>query len=147
MPSLQSLSMRLKAVTSTSKITKAMKMVAASKLGRAQKKLDAARPFAAGAAKTMGPILTPGEDYTFSSEMLFAVSSDKGLCGGINSRVVKEVKTRLEQAPEDAKPEVRHRCLPPIPHTRHCDPLLCPPCPSTSRVVFLTLAALSCPAP
>lgn len=98
MPSLQSLSMRLKAVTSTAKITKAMKMVAASKLGRAQKKLDMARPFAAGIQSVMGPVLAPTEDDTIESELIFAISSDKGLCGGINSRVVKELKLQLDAA-------------------------------------------------
>lgn len=96
--------MRLKAVTSTAKITKAMKMVAASKLGRAQKKMDAARPFAASTQKVMGSVLAPGEDDTSTTELIFAVSSDKGLCGGINSRVVKDLKLRLDSAPEDSKP-------------------------------------------
>lgn len=93
MPSLKTLASRLKSVTSTSKITKAMKMVAASKLRGAETKMRAARPFAASINGLMSQYLEPKEEDTPETKALMAISSDKGLCGGINSRVVKEIKS------------------------------------------------------
>jgi len=87
------LSMRIKSTTSTAKITKAMKMVAAAKLKGAERMMLAARPFAASIGGLMEPTLSPKEDdEPPETSLLLAISSDKGLCGGINSRVVKEVK-------------------------------------------------------
>ena len=105
MPSLKSLSQRLKSVTSTAKITKAMKMVAASKLRGAETKMKAARPFASSINGLMSEYLAPKEDdeaYAPESAALMAISSDKGLCGGINSRVVKEVKRIFDEPAEGA---------------------------------------------
>jgi len=106
MPSLKSLSLRLRSVTSTAKITKAMKMVAASKLRSAETKMRAARPFASSINDLMGSYLAPKEEDTPESKALVAVSSDKGLCGGINSRVTKAVKLIY-----DAEPEVEPKLL------------------------------------
>eukprot|EP00965_Chrysotila_dentata_P124940 4130123-Pleurochrysis_carterae.AAC.1 len=92
MPSVKDIAKRLKGVTSTAKITKAMKMVAASKLRSAEHIMNAARPFAASVQDLMLPHLAPKEEEKFASRVVLAISSDKGLCGGINSRVVKEVK-------------------------------------------------------
>jgi len=100
MPSIKDIGKRLKGVTSTSKITKAMKLVAASKLRQAESKMLAARPFAASMQELMLEHLTPKEDDTISNSIMLAVSSDKGLCGGINSRVVKQVKLHLAAQPE-----------------------------------------------
>ena len=102
---LQVLAMRIKSTKSTSKITKAMKMVAAAKLKGAERMMMAARPFADGIGSVMSPVLSrKDDDEVPATSMLFAISSDKGLCGGINSRVVKEVKLTigpktLEEAP------------------------------------------------
>jgi len=91
--SLKQLSMRIKSTTSTAKITKAMKMVAAAKLKGAERMMLAARPFASSIGGLMEPVLAPKEDEEApESTLLLAITSDKGLCGGINSRVVKEVK-------------------------------------------------------
>jgi len=91
--SLKMLSMRIKSTTSTAKITKAMKMVAAAKLKGAERSMLAARPFASAIGGLMEPVLaSKEEDEAPESSLLLAISSDKGLCGGINSRVVKEVK-------------------------------------------------------
>lgn len=91
--SLKQLSMRIKSTTSTAKITKAMKMVAAAKLKGAERMMLAARPFASQIGSLMQPVLSPKEgDEPPETTVLLAISSDKGLCGGINSRVVKEVK-------------------------------------------------------
>jgi len=101
MPSLQALSQRLKAVTSTARLTKTMKVVASVKLKVAQRKMDQGRPFASSISSIMGPVLTPDDDFKAETPLLMAVSTDKGLCGGINSRVVKEVKLTIAGA-EDA---------------------------------------------
>jgi len=95
MPSVKDLGKRLKGVTSTSKITKAMKMVAASKLRHAESAMVKARPFSASVRGLMGDLLTPTEEDTSETSVLLAISSDKGLCGGINSRIAKEVKLTL----------------------------------------------------
>mmetsp|Transcript_19924 Transcript_19924/g.59060 ORF Transcript_19924/g.59060 Transcript_19924/m.59060 type:complete len:277 (+) Transcript_19924:71-901(+) len=97
MPSVKDLGKRLKSVTSTSKITKAMKMVAASKLKKAETDMAKARPFAASVQSLMMPhIGVKEEDETPSTVLALAISSDKGLCGGVNSKMAKEVKLGME---------------------------------------------------
>lgn len=97
--SLKQLSMRIKSTKSTAKITKAMKMVAAAKLKGAERMMLAARPFATSIGSLMDPHLSPSEeDEKPESALLLAISSDKGLCGGINARVVKEVKQQIADA-------------------------------------------------
>jgi len=92
MPSVKELAKRLKGVTSTAKITKAMKMVAASGLRKAEITMNAARPFAVSVNELMMPHLSLKEDDKIESTVTLAISSDKGLCGGINARVVKACK-------------------------------------------------------
>jgi len=102
MPSLQSMRQRLKAVTSTARLTKTMKVVASVKLKVAQRKLDEGRPFATSISSLMDSHLTPGEDFKAATPMLAPITTDKGLCGGINSRIIKEVKLSLDAIPADA---------------------------------------------
>ena len=109
MPNLKDLKTRINSVTSTQKITSAMKMVAAAKLRRAQDAAEAGRPY----AKRMQAIiasLASKADRGSSSELLVGrssvkthllviVSADKGLCGGFNgsvSRLAKQEMDRLE---------------------------------------------------
>jgi F-type H+-transporting ATPase subunit gamma len=93
---------RIRAVKSTQQITKAMKMVAASKLRRAQERILATRPFAREARRvlesiasrvdqTKHPLLErrPGADG--GATMLVVVTADRGLCGSFNTNVVKAV--------------------------------------------------------
>ena len=102
MPSLIDMRRRIRAVKSTQQITKAMKMVAASKLRRAQERILATRPFAREARRvlesiasrvdqTKHPLLErrPGADG--GATMLVVVTSDRGLCGSFNTNVVKAV--------------------------------------------------------
>jgi len=101
-PSLIDMRRRIRAVKSTQQITKAMKMVAASKLRRAQERILATRPFAREARRvlesiasrvdqTKHPLLErrPGADG--GATMLVVVTSDRGLCGSFNTNVVKAV--------------------------------------------------------
>jgi F-type H+-transporting ATPase subunit gamma len=96
MPSVKDLGKRLKSVTSTSKITKAMKMVAASKLRHAETAMLKARPFAASVSNLMMEHISVAEEDVLEKPTMIAVSSDKGLCGGINSKVVKQIKIMLD---------------------------------------------------
>lgn len=110
MPSLIDMRRRIRAVKSTQQITKAMKMVAASKLRRAQERVVATRPFANQARKVLAsiaarvgdsahPLLTrrPGSDT--GSTLIIAISADRGLCGSFNTNVIKAVSAMLRDNP------------------------------------------------
>jgi F-type H+-transporting ATPase subunit gamma len=106
MPSLKDLKVRIGSVKSTQKITSAMKMVAASKLRRAQEAAEAARPY----AEAMGRVITSlaanividsdsptllvgtGQDRRI---VLVVITSDRGLCGAFNANVVRETRNRI----------------------------------------------------
>lgn len=96
MPNLQDIRRRIGSVKSTQKITRAMKMVAASKLRRAQEAIVSARPYAynmrdltnrlaARADRDSHPLLNVGSGDAVG---LIVVSSDRGLCGGFNANIV-----------------------------------------------------------
>ena len=102
MPSLIDLRRRVRAVKNTQQITKAMKMVAASKLRRAQEKITNARPYAvqmqhvlAGLAgrvdSSIHPLLTARPVSESSRTLIIAVTADKGLCGSFNTNSIKAV--------------------------------------------------------
>lgn len=105
--SLKQLAMRIRSTTSTAKITKAMKMVAAAKLKTAERNLLAAKSFTSSFSPLFDPVLTPdpeAADYEPpESTLALALSSDKGLCGGINSRVVKAMKITCDSAEASGK--------------------------------------------
>jgi F-type H+-transporting ATPase subunit gamma len=117
MPSLKALRVRINSVKSTQKITSAMKMVAASKLRRAQSQAEAARPYAermermlgALAASVQGSPTAPqllagtGADKTY---LLIAVTADRGLAGAFNTnvgRVTRQLARRLESEGKTVK--------------------------------------------
>jgi F-type H+-transporting ATPase subunit gamma len=100
MPSLIDLRRRIRAVKNTQQITKAMKMVAASKLRRAQERIMSARPYAVQMQRVLGsvasrvdqsihPLLTAREPGPESRTLLIIVTADKGLCGSFNTNVIK----------------------------------------------------------
>ena len=100
MPSLIDLRRRVRAVKNTQQITKAMKMVAASKLRRAQERITNARPYAvqmqhvlAGLAgrvdSSIHPLLTVREISPSSRTLIISVTGDKGLCGSFNTNAIK----------------------------------------------------------
>jgi F-type H+-transporting ATPase subunit gamma len=104
MPSLKEVKNRISSVSSTQQITKAMKMVAAAKLRRAQDNIIQLRPYAqklngilqnltAGEQEHVHPLAVQKHEERI---LLVAISSDKGLCGAFNSNVFKAV-TRLLQ--------------------------------------------------
>jgi F-type H+-transporting ATPase subunit gamma len=102
MPSLQALSQRLRSVTSTARLTKTMKVVASVKLKVAQRTMEAARPFGASTS-VLADVLTPGEeDEAPESKLIVPITSDRGLCGGVNSYIIKDVKKFHAENPENA---------------------------------------------
>ncbi len=111
MANLKTLKTRIKSVKSTQKMTKAMKMVAASRLKKAKSAVESMRPFSdkieemiVSLASNVSvrsnlsekfPLLT-GRGKT-SSYLIVVISSDRGLCGGLNSATVKFAKNRFNQ--------------------------------------------------
>jgi len=100
MPSLIDLRRRIRSVKNTQQITKAMKMVAASKLRRAQERIMNGRPYAQQMERVLGsvasrvdaslhPLLTVRETGPNSKTLVIIVSGDKGLCGSFNTNVIK----------------------------------------------------------
>jgi len=100
MPSLIDLRRRVRAVKNTQQITKAMKMVAASKLRRAQERMTSARPFAAHMQRVLAslaarvdpsvhPLLDVRAPRPGSRTLVIVVTADKGLCGSFNTNVIK----------------------------------------------------------
>ena len=117
MPSLKDYRDRITSVKSTRKITSAMKMVAASKLKKAQLQAEASQPYASAMAEMLarvaaslpadfaGPKLLVGTGKD-QKHLIVAVSSDRGLCGGFNANVVRQVRREvalLEKAGKDVK--------------------------------------------
>ena len=112
MPNLKDLKLQIKSVKSTKKITTAMKMVAASKLRRAQERAESARPY----SSRMEEMLSSLASSSFSGEgviklltgtgrqdtyLVVTVTADRGLCGGFNSNInratVKYVRSLQDQ--------------------------------------------------
>jgi F-type H+-transporting ATPase subunit gamma len=106
MPSLLDMRRRIKSVKNTQQITKAMKMVAAAKLKRAQDRVTAARPF----AKKMSAVLAGlsgriGDDFSHpllnargdEKYLIVLVSADKGLAGAFNANVIKATQAFLNE--------------------------------------------------
>jgi F-type H+-transporting ATPase subunit gamma len=100
MPSLLDLRRRIRAVKSTQQITKAMKMISASKLRRAQARVIGARPFALQMQRVLNsvasrvdpsthPLLAEREPDSESKIVLVVITADKGLCGGFNTNTIK----------------------------------------------------------
>ena len=97
MPSLIDIRRRIRAVKSTQQITKAMKMVAASRLRKSQERIINARPFgretlrvlqdlASRTDPSLHPLLAEREEKTV---LVFVVTADKGLCGSFNTNIIK----------------------------------------------------------
>jgi F-type H+-transporting ATPase subunit gamma len=112
MPSLKSFRLRIRSVQSTQKITKAMKMVAAAKLRRAQEQAMAARPYAEAMDKVLaalgqsfkgtGPKLLAGTGSD-KVQLLIVATADRGLCGAFNSSIVREARRVIRQMLTDGK--------------------------------------------
>jgi len=109
MASLLDMRRRIKSVKNTQQITKAMKMVAAAKLKRAQDRVTAARPYALKMGEVLGglsakvsgefshPLLDARGDENY---LIVLVTADKGLCGGFNANLVKATANFLKENPD-----------------------------------------------
>jgi F-type H+-transporting ATPase subunit gamma len=111
MPSLIDLRRRIRAVKNTQQITKAMKMVAASKLRRAQERIVNARPYAVQMQRVLSsvaarvdpsihPLLNHRERRADSKTLVIVVTGDKGLCGSFNTNVIKGASAVIAEGPE-----------------------------------------------
>ena len=113
MASLKELKGRINSVKSTQKITKAKQMVAAAKLRKAQAAAEAARPYAERLSTVMaslaGKVSGDGAPKLLAGtgsrekHLLVVVNTDKGLCGGLNSNIVKEAKTQAKKLTAEGK--------------------------------------------
>jgi len=114
MPSLDDLRKRIKSVKSTQKITKAMKMVAAAKLRKAQENAEKGRPYSEKMSniilnlsnsitdKENAPKLLTGTG-TDKVHLCVVLTADRGLCGGFNSNIVKKAKPFFEKIKSEGK--------------------------------------------
>jgi F-type H+-transporting ATPase subunit gamma len=114
MPSLKDLKIRIESVKSTRKITKAMQMVAAAKLRRAQEGAEAARPYAermetvlgnlaAGVANSPSAPRLLGGTGKNEAHLLIVASSERGLCGGFNSTIVRLARAHAQKLLAEGK--------------------------------------------
>ncbi len=113
MAGLKELKTRIASVKSTQKITSAMKMVAASRLRRAQEAAEAARPYALRMARMIGSIQsgasTDGAPALLAGtgkddvHLLIPVTSDRGLCGGFNASIIRATRQRIQALEDDGK--------------------------------------------
>ena len=106
MPSLKDLRNRIRSVRSTQKITAAMKMVAASRLRRAQEQAEAARPYAQRMERVLASLAArmaamPGAPPLLAGtgkddvHLLVVATSDRGLAGGFNASILREARRRI----------------------------------------------------
>ncbi|WP_300012748.1 F0F1 ATP synthase subunit gamma [uncultured Roseobacter sp.] len=114
MPSLKDLKNRIESVKSTRKITKAMQMVAAAKLRRAQEAAEQSRPYTerfnavmAGLAASVGgsdsaPKLLSGTGSD-KVQLLIVMTSERGLCGGFNSNIAKLARSHAQKLQAEGK--------------------------------------------
>jgi len=121
MASLKELRNRIRSVRQTQKITSAMKMVAASKLKRAQEQAEASRPFAERMARMLANLAAGVPDIENAPpllagtgrqevHLLVVATADRGLCGGFNSSIARGARRRLREL-RDAGKQVKVLCI------------------------------------
>jgi F-type H+-transporting ATPase subunit gamma len=114
MPSLDDLKKRIKSVKSTQKITKAMKMVAAAKLRRAQESAEKGRPFSEKMNNVILNLSSSIYDKDSASKFLVGtgkdtthlcvvITADRGLCGGFNTNICRKAKNYFEKILKEGK--------------------------------------------
>jgi len=112
LPNTRDLVRRIQSVKGTQQITKAMKMVAASKLRRAQEAITEARPWAETLAQVLGDVAARTEfshplleEHEGDKTWVVIISSDKGLCGSFNTNLVRTLEKQLkgERWPDNAE--------------------------------------------
>jgi F-type H+-transporting ATPase subunit gamma len=111
MANLKEVRVRIASVISTQQITKAMKMVSASKLRRAQGAIQQIRPYAEGLQNMVGRLVSGLEGSAAEMPLtsvreikrvgVVLLTSDKGLCGGFNSNLIKTARRFIQDLPAD----------------------------------------------
>lgn len=99
MATLKAISMRLKAVTNIQKITKSMKMVSAAKFAKAERELRPAKAYGTGVQAFVEKSELE-QDQKKQEHLLVALTSDRGLCGGVHSAVAKAIRAKVEEKPD-----------------------------------------------
>ena len=121
MPNLKDLRIRIASVKSTQKITSAMKMVAASKLRRAQEAAEQGRPYAERMERMLGSLAASlptmegapkllsgsGDDQI---HLIIPITADRGLCGGFNGSIVRETRHTIRNLLDEGK-KVKLLCI------------------------------------
>ena len=108
MPALLDIRRRIRSVKNTQQITKAMKMVSASKLRRAQEAMFAARPYARRMVEVLGSMVSRASDELHpllesrdgGRIALIVITADKGLCGGFNANIIRAATQFLRERPK-----------------------------------------------
>ncbi len=114
MPSLDDLKKRIKSVKSTQKITKAMKMVAAAKLRKAQESAEKGRPYSQKMQNIILNLTNSINDFQNAPKLLVGtgnekiylcvvLTADRGLCGGFNSNICKLAKKKFQKILDEGK--------------------------------------------
>lgn len=121
MATLRDIRQRIVAVKNTSKITSAMKMVAAAKLRRAQEAIWAARPYASKLSEVLSNLASAETDFAHpffdkrdevANVLLIVVSSDRGLCGAFNSNLLKASTNHIERKLKQDYPKATVHVMP-----------------------------------
>lgn len=107
MPSLKEIKGRIASVRSTLKITSAMKLVSSAKLRKAQKAIEAMRPYSAAMQDIMDSLLSAGARLEGissggSAVVIVAIASNSSLCGAFNANVLRKVRELLQEYPDAA---------------------------------------------
>ncbi|KAI9095500.1 ATP synthase F1, gamma subunit [Phlyctochytrium arcticum] len=100
MATLKEISMRLKSVSNIAKITKSMKMIASTKVTKAQRAMETARVYGGAATALYDHAGTTEALESKNKPLVVVVSSDRGLCGGIHSSLSKSARKALAAQPE-----------------------------------------------
>ena len=100
MANLKAISIRLKSIKNIQKITASMKMVSAAKFARAERDLRAAKPYGEGSqAFYKGAGVEGAATEGSPKELYVALTSDRGLCGGVHSSICKTIRNELLEKP------------------------------------------------
>lgn len=112
MPSSKEIRTKIKSVQNTRKITKAMEMVAASKMRKAQERMRRARPYAEKIRNITAHLSSANPEYrhpflvdhdSIKAAGVIVVTTDKGLCGGMNTNILRAVTTKLQALEADGE--------------------------------------------
>jgi F-type H+-transporting ATPase subunit gamma len=123
MPGSKEIRTKIKSVQNTRKITKAMEMVAASKMRKAQERMRAARPYSekirrlaanlsqANVTEYRHAFLSRGEVAEVKRVGLIVVTTDKGLCGGLNTNVLRQALSNMRQWQAGGVTDIQVTCI------------------------------------